>query len=338
MIDQLRQERTAQQEQHFFLEKLVHTAPAGIVLFDYDGLVTDINPKALAYTGGEFSPGQLKGRTPDSIPHPLFAAMAPLRNNESKTLVLSGARTFRIQKGQFVDRGFPRSFVLIEELTAEILEAEKRSYGKVIRMMAHEVNNSIGAVNSILDTTLQLHSGPPEIRDALAVAIERNDHLNRFMRNFADVIRLPEPRRENFDLHALLKRVGQLMEFKAREQGVRLEWQLAEGPLQVSADPGQIEQVLINVVKNALEAIEGGGTITFQTSRRPAQLVIADTGKGIPAEVADKLFTPFFTDKAGGQGIGLTLTREILTAHGFPFSLKTGEDGVTRFRVEFGVG
>lgn len=335
MIDQLRTERTTQQEQHFFLEKLVQTAPTGIILLDFDDNIDTINPKALEWTSYGYDAQALKGKAVAGLSHPVFQTIASLNTGASKTIKLPNAKTFKIQKSQFIDRGFPRSFVMIEELTAEILEAEKRSYGKVIRMMAHEVNNSIGAVNSILDTTLQLHTGAPEIRDALAIAIERNEHLNHFMRNFADVIRLPEPRQEVFDLHVLLKKVAQLMEYKARERAVVFEWDLAEAPLPVQADAGQLEQVLINVVKNALESIGEAGVIRFQTTSRPAQLTIADTGRGIPKALEDKLFSPFFSNKAGGQGIGLTLAREILSVHGFPFSLRTGEDGLTRFEVTF---
>ena len=336
MIDQLRTERTTQQEQHYFLQKLVQTAPTGIVLLDYDGNIDSINPRALEWAGDIHNVTGLHGINPADLSHPVFQTIAWLKTGESKTITLPNAKTFKIQKSQFVDRGFPRGFVMIEELTAEILEAEKRSYGKVIRMMAHEVNNSIGAVNSILDTTFQLHTGAPEVREALAVAIERNDHLNQFMRNFADVIRLPEPRPESFDLHELLKKVAQLMEFKAREREVVFEWELSETPLLIRADAGQLEQVLINVIKNALEAIGRQGVIRFHTARRPARLTITDSGKGISPEDAEKLFTPFFSNKAGGQGIGLTLTREILAAHGFPFSLKTGSDGLTRFEIIFG--
>lgn len=336
MIDQLRTERTTQQEQHYFLQKLVQTAPSGIVLLDFDGNIDSVNPRALEWAGYTREEHLLRGKQPSSVPHPVFQVMAGLKTGEAKTVTLHNAKTFKIQKSQFVDRGFPREFVMIEELTAEILEAEKRSYGKVIRMMAHEVNNSIGAVNSILDTTLQLHTGPPEVREALAVAIERNEHLNQFMRNFADVIRLPEPRPEYFDLHDLLKKVAQLMEYKAKERAVRFEWKLVEAPLMIRADAGQLEQVLINIIKNALESIDTTGLITFQTTRRPARLTITDTGKGIAPGAAEKLFTPFFSSKAGGQGIGLTLIREILTAHGFSFSLGTGTDGLTRFEITFG--
>ncbi len=160
MIDQLRLERTTQQEQHYFLEKLIQTSPTGIILFDYDGFIAAMNPRALEWTG--LQKEKVKRRPLSDFTHPVFQAISELKTGESRTITLEGPRTLKIQKAQFVDRGFPCDFVMIEELTAEILEAEKRSYGKVIRMMAHEVNNSIGAVNSILDTTLQLQ--PPPIR------------------------------------------------------------------------------------------------------------------------------------------------------------------------------
>lgn len=338
MIDQLRKERTLQQEQHFFLEKLVETAPMGIVILDYDDRIVNINPKAQIWLTqtGRTAPLPTVGSLISSSPHPVLQAISALGDGETKTMTFDGAHTFKIRKAQFVDRGFARGFATLEELSAEILAAEKRSYGKVIRMMAHEVNNSIGAINSILDTTLQLHEGSPEVGEALQIAIDRNDHLNQFMRNFADVIRLPEPRLATFDLHGLLRKTAQLMEYKARERQVQFQWELAPVPLLVRADAGQIEQVLINVVKNALEAIEKEGTVIFTTTTDPPRLIIADNGKGLPEGLEEQLFTPFFTNKNGGQGIGLTLTREILGAHGFAFSLRTEADGWTRFEVESG--
>jgi nitrogen fixation/metabolism regulation signal transduction histidine kinase len=331
MIDQLRTERTLQEEQHFFLEKMVQTSPAGILMLDYDGNITGLNPKAADLIG--IPEKQLIGQVAAQIPHPIFAAMSGLSNGESRLLTLPGARTYKIQQAQFVDRGFPRTFLIIGELTAEILEAEKRSYGKIIRMMAHEVNNSVGAVNSILDTTLQTQTGPSDLSDALRIAIDRNDHLNRFMRNFADVIRTPEPRPEAFDLNALVRNAARLMEYKAGEHGIAFQLELADTAVPILADRGLMEQVVINVVKNAIEACSPGGTVVFSTA--PGRLVISDNGKGIPKDLEDKLFSPFFTNKNGGQGVGLTLTREILTAHGFGFSLKTGEDGWTRFEIVF---
>lgn len=342
MIDQLRTERTLQQEQHYFLEKLIHTAPMGILMLDFDDRIVNINPKALEWLKQTTQSTAIReldsllGMLISDPAHPVLQAIAALNKDETKTIHFDGAFTFKIRKAQFMDRGFARTFATIEELGIEILAAEKRSYGKVIRMMAHEVNNSIGAINSILDTTLQLHTGSPEVGEALQVAIDRNDHLNRFMRNFADVIRLPEPHLGVFDLHDLLRKTAQLMEYKTRERAVQFQWNLASTPLLIRADAGQLEQVLINVIKNALEAIDHDGTIHFTTIFQPPQLIIADNGKGLPAGSEEQIFTPFFTNKNGGQGIGLTLAREILGAHGFVFSLRTEADGWTRFEVRFG--
>ncbi len=333
MMDRLRQERTLQQEQHFFLQKLVQTSPTGIILLDYDGHIASINPRALELTG--LDAAQAVGKPVSDFQHPVFKTIEALETGASQTLNLPGPQTLKVRKAQFMDRGFPCIFIMMEEMTVEILEAEKRSYGKVIRMMAHEVNNSTGAVNSILDTTLQLQPAQSDIAHALQIAIERNEHLSAFMRNFADVIRLPEPRMEMIDLHLLLARVVQLMEYKARSAGVVLQTEFVSGALPVRADAGQLEQVLINLVKNAIEAIPDQGTVRVSTTAHPVQLEISDNGTGIPEALQDRLFSPFFSSKNGGQGIGLTLAREILTAHGCTFALKTEASGWTVFRIRF---
>lgn len=344
MIDQLRTERTLQQEQHFFLEKLIQTSPIGIIILDFDENIAAINPKALAFLNRKEA--HLIGQSIHQLDNSFCRTIAMLKKNDFTTLNTEGVKKFKIQKTEFIDRGFARSFIMIEELTMEIFEAEKYAYGKVIRMMAHEVNNSIGAVNSILDTSFQMERDA-DVANALKVAMRRNDHLNHFMRNFADIIRLPEPHKETLDLIVLIKNVMTLMEYKAKEKGIRFEfaendkivtasgaWQ--EGDIfSIKADVGQLEQVLINIVKNGIEAIDNQGIIKFQLNSNPQQLCIYDTGKGIPKAIEHKLFSPFFTDKNGGQGIGLTLTREILTKHGFRFSLHNKESGGAIFKIVF---
>ena len=132
-----------------------------------------------------------------------------LKSGESKTVVLNGITTYKLQKSHFIDRGFPRYFIMIEELTAEILAAEKKAYGKVIRMMAHEVNNTVGPVNSIIESALKAplpwQGANESLQKALQVAMERNQSLNLFMRNFADVVRLPEPNKKKINLHELIR-------------------------------------------------------------------------------------------------------------------------------------
>ncbi|MFT3826332.1 MAG: ATP-binding protein [Chitinophagaceae bacterium] len=331
MIDELREERTKQEQQHFFLEKLINTSPTGIIILDYDLQVHQLNPKALRILG--LNEKDVLRHPIPAIDHPLMHEISKLSSGESKTITISGIETFKLQKSHFIDRGFPRYFILLEELTVEILIAEKNTYGRVIRMMAHEVNNTIGPVNSILQSTLQSQQHPPAIQNALEVATERNNNLNAFMRNFADLVRLPPPAKRSVDLHKLIHDVHQLMQLHDQQKQISFVFELSSQPVQINADPLQMEQALINIVKNAIEAISGNGTITFITKNR--QLIIRDTGKGITQDLEGQLFSPFFSTKKDGQGIGLTLTRDILLNHGFEFSLKTPAPGNTAFSISF---
>ncbi|HEY0898999.1 MAG TPA: ATP-binding protein, partial [Sphingobacteriaceae bacterium] len=339
MIDSLRAERKMQEEQHLFLEKLINTSPTGIIILDYDQLVTSVNPRALGLLG--LKEKDLVRKTFGMISHPILNELKSLEPGESKTVAISGKESYKCQKSSFIDRGFPRYFIMIEELSTEILLAEKKAYGKVIRMMAHEVNNTIGPVNSIINSALQIQklngeSPNLDLNYALQVAIDRNDNLNAFMRNLADVVKLPPPNKKAVDIHQLVTTTGKLMELRAAEKGIKVGYQLPEEHLVVQADAQQLEQVLINILKNSIEAIDAGsdGKIEVFIETSPAKLIIRDNGKGIPTEVEPNLFTSFYSTKKDGQGIGLTLIREILMNHGFEFSLTSGE-GCTEFTIAF---
>jgi two-component system nitrogen regulation sensor histidine kinase NtrY len=338
MMDELRTERTRQEQQHFFLEKLIFTSPTGIVILDYDDNVQQINPKALQILGIEAE--QVVSYPVNKHPHPLFEHIKRLQSGETLSVKVDGISTYMLQKSHFIDRGFSRHFIMIEDLTAEILAAEKNVYGKVIRMMAHEVNNTVGPVNSILQSTLKtgsLWQGHQfnTLKDALQVAMDRNQNLNHFMRNFADLVKLPSANKRPVDLNQLINSVSQLMGIKAKEKEIKFEFNLAEGTFTIMADEEQMEQVLINIVKNAIEAIDLKGTINFITDPGKKTFVISDTGAGISAEESANLFSPFFSTKKDGQGIGLTLVREILVNHGFEFSLKTIAEMQTEFTIMF---
>jgi nitrogen fixation/metabolism regulation signal transduction histidine kinase len=333
MMEQLRLERLQQEQQHFFLEKLIYTSPTGIIILDYDQQIQQLNPKASLLLGAREEEILRKGI--NDFSHPVLMEIAKLASGESRTITLNGTETYKIQKSHFIDRGFARYFIMIEELTAEILAAEKKAYGKVIRMMAHEVNNTIGPVNSILQSTLHSQQNIASINNALQVAIDRNNNLNIFMRNFADVVRLPVPDRKQIDLHVMIDQVAQLMKLRAGEKQIGFQFDYYSGPVTLFADKQQMELVLINIIKNAIEAIDGAGIITFVTKSNPGLLIIRDTGKGVPPVVADQLFTPFFSTKSYGQGIGLTLVKEILIEHGFTFHLKTAGPGQTEFSIAF---
>jgi signal transduction histidine kinase len=197
-------------------------------------------------------------------------------------------------------------------------------------------------VNSILDSVLE-HQEQLQTEDgddfdnALQVAIDRNARLNQFMANFADVIRTPPPQKTVQDLHATIRHVATLMTRACEARKITLTTHLAEAPFLVNIDNQQMEQVLVNIIKNALEAIDDAGWIEITThDATPKTLRIRNNGRPIPPDVQAHLFTPFYTTKQGGQGIGLTLTQEILRNHGFRFSLETNTDRITTFMISFG--
>ncbi len=333
MMDELRLERTKQEEQHLFLEKLINTSPTGILILDFNEHIQQVNPSALQLLGVEEN--EVLKKSLSELSHPIIQQIKLLQTGHSKMFTMNGAVSYKLQKSHFIDRGFPRHFVMIEELTAEILEAEKKSYGKVIRMMAHEVNNTVGPVNSILQFTLQAKQHSDELANAIQVAIDRNNNLNAFMRNFADLVRIPSPVKRPVQIIPLLQNVTNLMQLRAGEKKIRFEYENKNEAFVIHADIQQMEQALINIVKNAVEAIDEEGTVTVITETNPNHLIIRDSGKGISPGFEEYLFSPFYSTKKDGQGVGLTVIREILTNHGFDFSLKTITPGVTEFRINF---
>lgn len=330
MIEQLRAERTQVLEQHYFLDKLIQASPIAVIILDFDNNITNLNPKARELF--RFKDNAFLNRPLVNVEHPIVSHLISVENGESKTVQINGVETYKIQRSFFLDRGFSRPFLMVEELTAEIMETEKKAYGKVIRMMAHEINNSIGAVNSILNVT-RSHVKDPDLSEALTIATERNDKLNHFMRRFADIVRLPLPNKEAGDVIILTDNIVQLMSVQARAKGLNLTLIKNAKHVNRQIDTEQMEQVLVNIIKNAIEACVPGREIIVEADT--TSLLIRNNGAPIPEEVEQRLFTPFFSSKPEGQGIGLTLIRDILMNHGFTFSLKTEEDGWTVFRINW---
>lgn len=338
MVDHLRDERVRLAEQHHFLSQVLHVSPSGIVILDFDQRVATMNPAAerLLETAG----ADLVGRRLDVLNSPLAAALETLEPGEARVVGLRGARRVKCQHGTFLDRGFVRSFLLVEELTEELRQFERAAYEKLIRVMSHEVNNTVAASNSLLHSSLN-YAGQLEapnrhdFTDAIGIVIARTEQLDAFMSGFADVFRLPPPLVQPTDLVAVLEGIVRLLSAKPDAARIVWRWDLDQGAVWVPMDRGQMEQALVNIVKNAVEAIDGEGTITLKVNSRAARtaLMIEDSGPGISSEALANLFTPFFSTKPHGQGIGLTLVQEILAGHGFDYTLERTAEDTTRFTV-----
>src|SRR5215813_12898785 len=340
MADHLREERTRMQEQNYFLDRVLTASPSGVITLDFDGRVTTVNPAAERML--QQSAGDLIGGKLSELKTPFAGALDDLKPGEARIISLTGRRRVKCQRSQFLDRGFTRDFILMEGLTEELRLVEKTAYEKVIRMMSHEVNNSVGSANSLLHLLLH-YSGQlrgedrQDFETALGVAIGRTDHLNAFMRNFADVFRLAPPNLLPCDVKKLVEDVMFLFRAECSRRRIDLRCAIENTPGLVQMDRSQMEQVLVNVLKNATEAIGENGRITIRIDKQADKnvVVIEDTGCGISTAARDNLFTPFFSTKGDGQGIGLTVAQEILDAHGFEFSLESLPGGPTQFTIWF---
>ncbi len=331
MVGQLREERLRLREQHHFLDSLLAASPAGVATLDFESRVAQLNPAAERLLG--VTNPTAKSRALAELPPPLGPALAAIEVGESTVVALSEGRKIKASRAEFYDRGFPRSFFLLEELTAELWASERAAYGKLIRMISHEVNNSVGAVGSLLESLVDLGANlpaadQPDYGSAIGVAATRLRNLQSFTHGFAEVVRLPPAEKRPTDLGRLLDELLILFRSEFLGRQIRIVWSERREPPALDLDRNQIEQVLVNVIKNAFESIGREGEISLRLT--PQALTIRDSGPGLAPDAEAFLFTPFWSTKRDGRGLGLTLVREILTQHGWTFQLRNWTEGEKR--------
>lgn len=335
MMEQLKNERLRLREQNNFLDLLIKASPMGVILTTLDEDLSELNPMAQKMLGVRQE--DVLGKKMNEIDSPLAAELANVPKGETATVRLNDSNIYRCTHSSFIGRGFQHPFFLIESLTDEVMKAEKKAYEKVIRMIAHEVNNTTAGITSTLDTVeqaLSAEEGMDDICDVMRVCIERCFSMSRFITRFADVVKIPEPTLTPVDLNDLAFTCKRFMEGMCADRNIKLRLEIDETLKEVKMDASLFEQVLVNIIKNAAESIEKDGEIIVRTLS-PATIEVVDNGKGISKEVEAKLFSPFFSTKPNGQGIGLIFIREVLMRHGCTFSLRTYADGLTRFRILF---
>ena len=335
MMEQLKNERLRMREQNHFLDLLIQASPMGVVIMTLDGEVSQLNPMAVKMLGVRLEEAQ--NRKLDKIDSPLAEELASIPKETTSVVRLNDANIYKCTHSSFIDRGFKHPFFLIERMTDEVMKAEKRAYEKVIRMIAHEVNNTTAGITSTLDTVEQALSTEENMEDiceVMRVCTERCFSMSRFITRFADVVKIPEPTLSSVNLNDLVFTCKRFMEGMCTDRRITLRMEMDESLKDVMLDAALFEQVLVNIIKNAAESIETDGEIIVRTLA-PATVEVIDNGQGISKETEAKLFSPFFSTKPNGQGIGLIFIREVLMRHGCTFSLRTYADGLTRFRITF---
>ena len=333
MMEQLKSEKLRLQEQNHLLDLLVENSPMGVIILDFDGKVTLCNGAAEGFL--QVGEG-IAGKRIEDVDSPLGREIVPLGMGEEKSVRLGDSRIYRCSRLGFMDRGFVRPFILIENLTQEVMLAERRAYGKAIRIMAHEVQNTVAGVISTL-ALLKEENPDGESEELIDSCTERTREMSLFVKKFADIAKIPQPQLRAVDLEEFLRGSRLFLESLCSGKDISLEYSLEGNCGEVMLDTVLFEQVVINIVKNAVESAPTHIKIaTYKTPCNSPALDISNNGAPILPDVAAKLFTPFFTTKPNGQGLGLTFIREVLTSHNCRFSLQTREDGETHFCVEFG--
>ncbi len=345
LMDRLQEQTIRNREQDRLLSELIEVSPMGILIMDYDGKIVEANPSSLKFL--DVNKDQVIGKGLEHVPGKLSELINKIKEGKH-TLRVSETEIYLVRKLSLIDRGFSRPFVLIDNMADEVRRVEKEAYAKVIRVMAHEVNNTMGGLKSLLETLSEVYEDDPLVYEVISSGRESCLRLGDFVNSYAEVVRVPNPDKTCLELRGFLQRK---LPFLQGLVGSRAKVCLdmsdkgdkeAEESFFIMADMVLLERVLVNVIKNAAEAIppdyNGKIRIHLEKRKHEIELVIANNGAPIPKEKEKLLFKPFYTTKRGGRGTGLALIAEILTKHGWKYNLSTEmvgdpETPWTNFRI-----
>jgi PAS domain S-box-containing protein len=322
--DTLQRQRTEAVESTKLLQSVMGAIDVAVFAFDMEEKLVLVNPagerligrsaaEMLGHPASELKLGQcLEGETPRLLDRPF--------GPESGRLEL--------RRSGFRREGKPHQLLVFADLSRALREQEQEAWQRIVRVLSHEINNSLTPIKSIAHSIKRMLSRVPdlpradEIQDGLNLIETRSGSLGRFLRSYAQLARLPKPQTRTTDVAPLLHRVAEL----ENRLPVRLK---GHENVQITADPDQLEQLLINIIRNAVDATletgqKGEVALDWKQVDGSLQISIEDQGPGLPD--TSNLFVPFFTTKPAGSGIGLALSRQIAEAHGGTLALENRRD------------
>jgi nitrogen fixation/metabolism regulation signal transduction histidine kinase len=319
----LREQRLGSLEAGALLQRVMDEIEVAVFAFDENGRTVLANRAGERLLGAELS------RLPssDAIQLGLGAALlGPSPRNLELTLP-GGAGKFELRRSTFRLGGKPHQLLVLADLRRALREEERQAWQRLVRVLGHEINNSLAPIHSIAQSVQETLRAPAphdgwreDVASGLEVIERRAESLSRFMTSYARLARLPPPRLGQVEVEEWVRRIAALEK--------RLRVNVAPGPeVRIEADADQLDQLLINLVRNAVDAsleTRGGVTVTWTAGAAHVEVSVLDEGHGIAD--ASNLFVPFFTTKPQGTGIGLALSRQIAELHQGTLSLENRGD------------
>lgn len=263
-------------------------------------------------------------------------------------------QTLTIASTQINSRGNIERIISLQDIQSELDVAQLQAWQDLVRVLTHEIMNSITPVSSLAKTSTglvedvikkakgqdELVSELMDVRDVVDTVARRSDSLMHFVQSYRRLTRLPPPKKVPLSIHKIFEDAVRVATVDWQNNGIIIEQEIATKKLEVSADPEMLEQTLINLLKNAEQALEktkdAKVTLMAKINKRGHIVIeIADNGPGISDEVASKIFVPFYTTKRDGSGVGLALTRQVMIAHGGSVNLAKTSGGGATFILTF---
>ena len=343
--DILQNTRLEIQQREQFYELIINSVSSGIVALDERGFVTQNNQIALKLLGLEIFThvNQLE------LSPALKLLVTEIRPGESRRVTFTNERgsvQLFVSASRILLKDKPITLLVMNDIENELDEKEIDSWVRLIRVLSHEIMNSIAPVTSLSDTLLSMHSDPEITPDdlkrntenGLKVISETGKGLISFVESYRKFTRIPRPERELINLNEFIQRAVILSSTEPNFPEVTIDVCIEPEDLKVFADPNLMGQVLLNLMKNAFYALRGreDAHITLSAEHGPTGKVlirVRDNGPGISPEIMNEIFVPFFTTKEEGSGIGLSVSRQIMRMHGGNLKVSSIEGKETVFTI-----